>query len=256
MPSIYQAFFLFCCSILFSSCFVPREVIRIAPDESERVFWHQGQAIAEAQLDNIIARAAYSHANRDYLVFDVEVFNESDQPCLLSPENFSLTTAQNLRLRAADPEKEMFALDMNSSRNEARAKNWAVAGGVALATAAVVAAVSSDGADNIDGLVGDGYNAVDASLDLAAGVANIAWGLSFHNDPVLSVPANVLPPIGSYDFWQSVALRRTTIMPGSSIRGLVAFPRNKQRTAGTLLLDVPLECAVFRFRFTQMNFQP
>lgn len=256
MSSLYHAVIFCCLSLLLSACFAPRQVIRIAPEESEKVFWHQGQAIAEVEENQILARAAYSHANRDYLVFDVEVFNESDRSCLLSPENFSLMTAQDLRIRAANPEVEMFSMDMDASRREALTKNWAIVGGVALVAGAVAVAASSDGEGaTTNGYVDDSYDVVDAGLDLAEGVSMVAWGLSFRSDPVLSVSPDVLPEIASYDFWQNVALRRTTIMPGASVRGLVAFPR-KTATEGSLLLAVPLECAIFSFRFKQRNFQP
>ena len=256
MSSKRYTFFLLVCSFLLSSCFTPREVIRIAPERSENVFWHQGQAIAEAKQENIITRAAYSHANREYLVFDVEIFNESNRPCLVSPEDFSLTTQQSLRIPAADPEKELFALEMDASRKEARTKNWAVAGGVALATAAVVTAVATDGGDVVgDNLLGNNYNLLDATLDVADGVAMVAWGMTFQNDRILSVDPDVLPEAGSFAFWQDVALRRTTIMPNSNIRGLIAFPR-ETTTPGNITLDLPMECTTFSFRFTQTNFRP
>jgi hypothetical protein len=255
MTSNYYAFLLCCLSLFLSGCFTPREVIRIAPGQSENVFWYQGQAIAEAQMNNITTRAAYSHANRDYLIFDVEVFNDSDRPCLISPENLSLTTQQNVRIPAVDPETELFSLEMEASRREANAKKMAVAGGVVLATAAVVAAVSSDGDNAISNDFGDNYDLVDASLDLAEGATMVAWAINFHNDPVLSVSPDVLPEAGSVAFWQDVALRRTTIMPNSNIRGLVAFPRTAT-TTGNLILDIPLQCAHFSFNFTQKTFQP
>lgn len=231
-------------------------MIRIAPDSSESVFWHQGQAIAEAESRGILARAAFSHANWEYLVFDVEIFNETSDRCLVSPENFSLTTDQNVLIRAADPDKALFTMEMDASRREANAKNAALVGGIVLAAAAVVAATSSDGGDAAtDGYVDDTYDAVDASLDVVEEAAMAAWGLSFYDDSVLSVPTNALPAIGSYDFWQNVALRRTTIMPNGSIRGLVVFPRASS-TEGGIVLAVPLECGSFTFRFTQMNFRP
>jgi hypothetical protein len=215
------------------------------------VFWHQGQAIAEDKRDSMIARAAYSHANRDYLIFDVEFFNESSYPCLVSPEKLMLITDANFQLRAADPERILFAAEMDASRREARTKNWAVASGIALTTAAVVAATSSDNDDAVDDF---DYDAVDATLDAAEGLSMVAWGISFHQDPVLSVAPDVLPTTDHPAFWQDVALRRTTLMPGAQIRGLVAFPRATDAPAFTL--DMPLECTHFSFRFTQRIFQP
>ncbi|MEM6379707.1 MAG: hypothetical protein AAF705_16005 [Bacteroidota bacterium] len=256
MPSKLYTLCLLSFILILNSCIAPREVVRIAPEQSENVFWHQGQAIAEAQQENIIARAAYSHANRNFVVFDVEIFNESNRPCLISPEDFSITTQQNLRIKAADPEKEIFALEMDASRKEARTKNWAIAGGVTLAAAAVVAAVATDGDDVVtDNLLGNNYNIVDATFDIADGVAMVAWGMTFQNDRILSVDPEVLPEVGSFAFWQDVALRRTTIMPKSNIRGLIAFPR-ETTTPGSLTLDLPLECTRFSFRFTQKNFRP
>jgi hypothetical protein len=242
-------------SILASSCFTPQQVIRISPAPSENVFWHQGQPIAEDKRDSIIARAAYSHANRDYLIFDLEFFNESSQPCLITPEQLTLRTDGNFQLPAVDPERLLFTAEMDASRREARAKNWAVAGGVALASAAVVAAANSDSADEETAAWDESnYDEVDAAADVAESLSMIAWGVSFQQEPVLSVTADVLPHTDDPIFWRQVALRRTTLMPGAHIRGLVAFARATD--AADFTLQVPTECTSFSFRFVQRVFQP
>lgn len=240
-------------ALMFSGCFTPQPIVRVAPEASENVFWHQGQAIAEQKIDSIVGRAAYSHVNRDYLVFDVEFFNETSSPMLIDPAMFYLRTPANFQSRAVDPERIIFSMEMDASRQEARAKNLAIAGGVVVVAAAVAVATSDDGdGDNNDYV--DNYTTADAIIDVADGVGMIAWGLTFHQDPILSVSPNVFPETNDVLFWQEVALRKTTLMPDQNIRGLVAFPRLDDNNAFSLI--APIEEKRFDFLFEQQLYRP
>lgn len=239
-----------------SACVVPQKVIRVEPDQQENVFWYQGQAVAEKKQESIVVRSAFSHANREYLIFDVEVFNEGDQPILVSPEVMSITSTSGSKRRAADPENMLLSMEMQQSRQEANAANAAIAGGVLLVGAAVAVAVSDDGenlSDNDgDGWVDDTYDAADVIVD--AVLPAISIGLSFHQDPILSSPVDALPAPDEAYFWQEVVLRRTTLRPNEHIRGLVAFPRLDDTRE--LTLEVPVEREDFIFKFVQRLYQP
>ena len=245
-----------CYLLCFSSaCVVPQKVIRMEPDTQENVFWYQGQAIAEKKQDSIISRAAFSHANREYLIFDLEIFNEQSRPILVSPEVMTLASETGAPRRAIDPEQMLLSLEVQESRREADAANAAIAGGVILVGAAVAVAVS-DANDDSDG---DGwtndvddFTAVDVVTEAVLPAAVIA--LDFHQDRILSSPVSSLPATDEILFWQDVVLRRTTLRPGEHIRGLVAFPRFDE--VRELILTVPIEREQFVYRFTQRVFQP
>lgn len=240
--------------LLSSGCFTPHQIVRVAPEAQENIFWHQGQAIAEKKQDSIIVRAAFSHAEHKYLLFDVEVFNEKETPILVSPEALSLLTPSKYHLPAIDPEAVILSMEMRASQQEANAKNAAVAGSVILVGAAVAVAVSSDDSPNYED--NDTDEAVYDALSFTADVVlpAIAWGVHFHQDPILSEYPEALPSPQELIFWQDIVLRRTTLRPGESIRGLVAFPRydNTQQ----LELIFPIEQDEFRFLFTQKLYQP
>lgn len=238
-------------SLLLTSCFTPQKIVRIAPQEQENIFWYQGQAIAEKKQDSVIVRAAFSHTDRKYLLFDVEVFNEKDVPILVSPEVLSLKTPNNHQFPAIDPESIILSMEMRASQKEANAKNAAVVGGVVLVGAAVVAATSDNGSGNDNSYDSDDYDALDFAADV---VPSIAWGLSFHQDPILTEYPQALPTSEQIPFWQDIVLRRTTLRPGESIRGLVAFPRFDNTNA--LELIIPIEMDNFLFLFTQQLYQP
>ncbi|MEL7375971.1 MAG: hypothetical protein AAFN65_03355, partial [Bacteroidota bacterium] len=141
--------------VLASACFTPEAVVRIQPEQSENVFWHQGQPIAEQVQNNIMMRAAYSHATEDYLVFDIEVFNDGLSAILVSPEQFMLTTPRrNLRIPARNPEEVMLGMEIDASRKAANSKNAAVLGAVAMIGAAVAVA-SADNAVEAESGVAD-----------------------------------------------------------------------------------------------------
>lgn len=240
--------------LLLTGCFTPQKIIRIAPEAQENIFWYQGQAIAEKKQDSVIVRAAFSHSDRNYLLFDVEVFNEKDSPILVSPEVLSLKTPSDYLLPAIDPEAIILSQEMRASQQEANAKNAAIVGGVVLVGAAVVAATSDSDADSDtdSDYDSDDYDALNFAADVV--VPSIAWGLSFHQDPILTEYPESLPTADHISFWQDIVLRRTTLRPGEHIRGLVAFPRYDN--TATLEMNVPIEKDNFRFLFTQRLYQP
>ncbi|MEM8584089.1 MAG: hypothetical protein AAGF87_07470 [Bacteroidota bacterium] len=245
-------------SILFlaTSCFTPEAVVRVQPERSENVFWHQGQPIAEQTQDGIMMRAAYSHATREYLVFDIEVFNDRRTAILISPEKLTLTTPSgNLRIPARNPEEVMLGMEIDASRKAANAKNAAVVGAVVMIGAAVAVASADNAAAAesgvTDNLVDDVYEATTFISDVGL---PLAMAISFRQNDPLSTPIEEIPGTDNYYFWQDVALRRTTLRPGESTRGLVAFPRSDD--FNQLVLEGSVEDVYFSFLFEQRLYQP
>ena len=252
MKTAYSLFVLLSlASLLWTGCFTPRTVIRMQPDESENVFWSNGQAIAEQIQDSVIARAAFSHATPEYLIFDIEVINQGGSSILVAPEDLYIATPQNFQLPAIDPERQLLSMEIDASRQEARAKNTAVATGLIAAGAIIAVAATSDG-DAGDGDDFDDYDAVDAAVDVA--IPALYLSTAFRQEAVLSAPISALPLPYDPIFWSDYTLRKTTLRPGESVRGLVAFNRFDQTDRFELAL--PLEELKFRFSFEQVLIQP
>lgn len=237
--------------ITFNGCFSPRAVVRVEPDETEAIFWSHGQAIAEQKQEDIWCRAAFSHANQEYLVFDLEVINESEQDVLVTPEQLFLATPTNFQLPALDPERILLAMEVDASRQEANAKNAAVATGVVLVGAAVAAALSDNDNDGDNDTSSEEYydDEVDAGLVVDAAIPALYLATGFANEPPLSAPVDALPGTADPLFWSDFTLRRTTLRPNERIRGLVAFPRYDDTES--FFLHVPIAEQNFRFYFRQ-----
>lgn len=238
--------------LLLTGCFTPRVVIRMQPGESENVFWSNGQAIAEQVQDSVIARAAFSHATPEYLIFDIEVINQSGSSILVAPEKLFIATPQNFQLPAIDPERQLLSMEISASQQEARAKNAAVATGVIAAGAIIAVAATSDGDSGNEDDYDDDYDVVDAAVDVA--VPALYLGAAFRQEAILSSPISAIPLPFDAIFWSDYTLRKTTLRPDDSVRGLVAFSRFDQ--TDRFALTLPLEELKFKFSFEQVLIQP
>lgn len=248
-------------ALLLSSCYTPQAIIKVEPNVSENIFWYQGQPIAEAKKDSVITRAAFSHVNGQFFLFDVEVFNEKDTPILVSPEMMSLYVSKEFRIPAMDPEKIILSKAIKASKDEARRKNNTIIAGVVLVGAAVAVAANNSNNDNDSD--NDDYqssyyeddNYTDENINTLTDVALplIAMSVDFHQERILSTQINTIPSTEHISFWEQATLRKTTLRPGESIRGLVAFTRH---SSSQLSLHIPIQKTEFEFLFNQQSYQP
>lgn len=258
-------FYLFALAISLSSCAVPQAVIRMEPAADQQIRWDYGQAIIEKSVDSLFGRAAFDHAEKEFLVFNVDVTNLSQGDQLVAPEQFYLTTPTGSRFFALDPEKELFSMEVRENVREANAKNAAVLAGV-VAAAAVTALVVSEIKDNKD----NNNNNNNSNNNNNENRNNNRDNTNF----LLSVPlvfnsgsadrSIVQPNIGNFEpnlpttndrsFWMDYTLRKTTLAPGEKARGKVLFRR--QDALKDFLLMVPIEQSVFSFGFKQKVFLP
>lgn len=254
-------FYLFVLAISLSSCAVPQPVVRMEPAADQNIRWDYGQAIVEKSVDSLFGRAAFDHAEKEFLVFNVDVTNLSQRDQLVAPELFYITTSTGTRYFALDPEKQLFSMEVQENVREANAKNAAVLAGVAAAVA-VTAVVVSEIKDNKDNNNSNNNNTENRN--------NNRDNTNF----LLSVPlvinsgsadqSNAQPNIDNFEpdrpttedrgFWMDYTLRKTTLAPGEKARGKVLFHR--QDALKDFLLMLPVEQSVFSFGFKQKVFQP
>lgn len=255
-------FYLFVLAISFSSCAVPQAVVRMEPAADQKIRWDYGQAIVEKSVDSLFGRAAFDHAEKEFLVFNVDVTNLSQRDQLVAPEQFYITTPTGARYFALDPEKQLFSMEVQENVREANAKNAAVFAGV-VAAAAVTAVVVSEIKDAKDNNNSNNNNnnenrnnnqnnsnfLLSVPLVINSGSAN----QSIVQQNIDNFEPN-LPTTGDRGFWMDYTLRKTTLAPGEKARGKVLFYR--QDTLKDFLLMLPVEQSVFSFGFKQKVFQP
>jgi hypothetical protein len=256
-------FYLFVLAISFSSCAVPQAVVRMEPASDQKIRWDYGQAIVEKSVDSLFGRAAFDHAEKEFLVFNVDVSNLSQRDQLVAPEQFYLTTTTGTRYFALDPEKQLFSMEVQENIREAKAKNAAVLAGV-VAAAAVTAVVVSEIKDNNNSSNNNNNNnnnterlnhqdntnfLLSIPLAINAGSAN----QSIVSQNLDNFEPN-LPSTGNRNFWTDYTLRKTTLAPGKKARGKVLFRR--QDTLKDFLLILPVEQSVLSFGFKQKVFLP
>lgn len=256
-------FYLFVLATSLSSCAVPQAVVRMEPAADQKVRWDYGQAILEKSVDSLFGRAAFDHAEKEFLVFNVDVTNLSQRDQLVAPEQFYITTATGTRYFALDPEKQLFSMEVQENVREANAKNAAVLAGVVAAAAvtAVVVSEIKDAKDNNSSNNNNNNNEhrnnnqdnTNFLLSVPLVINSNSANQSIAQQNIDNFEPN-LPTTGDRGFWMDYTLRKTTLAPGEKVRGKVLFRR--QDTLKDFLLMLPVEQSVLSFGFKQKVFQP
>lgn len=225
----------------FTACFSPRSIIRMEPDEQHYFEWNYGRQVVFTSDGDLTAKVMYDTHTKKYLIFDVEIINNGQEKILVSPEKWwiePIPPVGKQALFALDPEAEILNLDIKTSRQEAAAKNAALAAG-AVAVAATVAAATSDNSNSAQSDSGsDTY--VILGTDVYAPFVPV------------TAPASVLPP--EREFWESFALRKTTVPPTYKVGGKVVFPRHD--AASKLRLHLPVNGHDLQVTFQQRLIKP
>ena len=222
-----------------TSCFSPGKIVQIKSANNESVKWNYGREVILAHNGPFEARIFFEEFTKEHLLFDVEVVNTGDREVLLNPDDIYLLTNTGEKVRAFDPEKEIFGEQIERSKQEARSKNAALAVGAVAVAAVVTAAVVSDGEG--EGNSNDSNEILDNTLDTYV-LLNAAP----------PPPLIYLPP--SIDFWKDYALRKTTLEKNYKVGGKVVFPRVDHAIGLTLV--IPVGGVELRGHFTQRLFQP
>ena len=252
-------FYSFVLALSLCSCAVPQAVVRVEPTADQKVRWDYGQAIVEKSVDSLFGRAAFDHAEKEFLVFNVDVTNLSQRDLLVAPELFYITTSTGTRYLALDPEKQLFSMEVQENVREANAKNAAVLAGVVAAAAvtAVVVSEIKDAKDNNNNNNNENRSNNQSNTNFLLSVPLVLNSSSADQSIVQSNIDNFepnRPTTRDRDFWMDYTLRKTTLAPGEKVRGKVLFSR--QDALKDFLLMLPVEQSVFSFGFKQKVFQP
>jgi|GEM_PF-2667048 len=235
------AFFLF--SLLLGSCASPY-VARLEPKDETSVYRYGEKLVTKADGQAEVT-VSYYDSSPKYVVFHLGVKNTGDAPFNFDPATCLLVGDAGPVQQAIDPEVQLLATDLQTIKDIRSNQVFAIASVAASLTGAVLAGTGGVGrADALFygetalyaagdlGYVMDGYNPED---EVVRGVITPLNG----NEPA---------PNSRY-FWLDYAFRITTINPGQSAFGKIAFERNDAAT--NLLFKVAVQGKEFTFPFSQ-----
>lgn len=142
-------------SNIISSC-TTTSVMRIRPIEQESIM-DGGKEIVKQEKDGVKVVVSYDGSFQQYAVFDVEIFNHTEQPLRISPKDFSFFPLDENRqnLRSADgqyilgsegiePTEKINYVQHEMARQEAKIKRARVVNTV-LMVGGIVALIASSG---------------------------------------------------------------------------------------------------------------
>jgi hypothetical protein len=220
-----KIFLLICLSNLMLSC-ATTSVMRLRPVEQESVF-DGGKQIVKQEKDGIKVVASYDGRYEKYLIFDVEVFNNTNQPITVSPKDFTCLpldeNRQNLRSQdgryiysyeGVEPQEQMNLIRHEMANQDAKIKRARVVNTV-LFVGGIVALIASSG-NRSEGAWRTAQVA-ETVVQVAQVKRIIDHGNYYSKMENLDRDAKV---------WSQENFRTTTIPAGSSMRGGVFLEAN------------------------------
>jgi hypothetical protein len=242
-----------------TSCFAPKPVLRFKPEETNTT-WEKGKEFVSYKRGEYQIHSSYYGYNDKYIIFDIEIVNNKGDEFLVAPEDIKLyqgvwdNTKQSviydsIPVRAIDPEAELLNIDLENSRAEASRKNSQVAVAAIFAAAIPLAIVATSGdmhsSNNYQRSISN-TEMVDAGIDLAIGTTAIKQ---------VSQENQIVSLNDSKFNWEASSLRKTTLSPGYSIRGLVFFPV-PSINCRKISFDVPTPNGNVTFKYDYILYYP
>jgi len=242
-----------------SSCYSPKPVLRFKPEETKTT-WDKGKEFVCYKNGEYEVYSSYYGSDDKYIIFDIEIVNNKGEEFLIAPENILLypgiwdsqkqcTIYDTIHIQAVDPEAEILKIDLENSKAEASSKNAQVAA-IAIFSAAIPLTIVASANDykhprNYNSSVSNS-EIVEAGTELALGTTII----NHDNQENQIVSLN-----DTKNTWEASSLRKTTLSPGYSIRGLVFFsiPDIKYQK---IKYNVPIPGGVITFKYDFLKFYP
>jgi len=233
--------------------------MRFKPEETQTT-WEKGKEFVSYKNGEYEVHCSYYGNNEKYILFDIEVVNNKGIEFLVAPEDIKLYSGQwdnmkqsvvydNNPTSAIDPEMELLKIDMENSRAEAALHNSQVAA-VTIFAAAIPLAIAASTSDynnrDYDETSISNSELVDAGVNLALGTTAITE--INHENQIISLS-------DSKNLWEAASLRKTTLSPGYSIRGLVFFPIPDIHIR-KIQFDVPIPTGVISFKYDFLLYYP
>ncbi len=239
-------YFLALISFLFASCSSPY-VVRLEP-QAENVSYRYGEKLVAQTDGQAKVTVSYYDSSPRYVVFHMEVENTGTTDFDFDPATCILVGDAGPVQQAIDPEVQLLAMDLQAVKEVRAAEGLAVAG-LAITVASTAVAVANG--------VTDTYFYGDAVINSASDLSFVVQGNDVEDDIIRGVTLpfdGEEPAPNNRYFWLDYALRITTISPGKSAFGKIAFARND--AAENLSFKVTVQGQEFTFPFSQNLFRP
>ncbi len=234
----------------YESCMVtPRPVLRLHPLVPEpEIKWLQGKEYVKLETEESILYLAFYKQYRDYVAFDISIFNRSDEPILIQPERFyfkplSIIVEKSRKISldtvyAVDPEQKLLEIDKTLASRDA-----------AYATAL-------------------GYDILGSFFDVTYHLATLGKEKTEEEKQTeelqdqtrelnrlyrdVEYEKTVSKLESERSLWEFKAIRKTTLPPGFSLHGLIFFPIKYQ--AKEIQLNFPVGSNIYSVNFQQSSF--
>ncbi|MGB3776759.1 MAG: hypothetical protein WA960_00265 [Tunicatimonas sp.] len=223
---------------LTTACFSPKPILQLQTSGAPSA-WFYGKEVLTREVDDVRVSLIFDRWVGNELVFAAEIINRSSDTVLVAPETFFYetfrqgdTTALSNVHRALDPEREIMDIERTISRERAHRRN-ALVFDVALTAVVLTAELATQG--HSDGEIGNNGGGVDVYFNSGS-----------DNDIVFLNRVR--------QQWAYQALRKTSLPPGTALRGNVVFIDQPEAVSYTVY--VPLEDRILSFNYRKQIIQP
>lgn len=217
--------------LLLSSCASTITRFRIEPQSGD-IARIDGRAVTRAERNGIVVVASFEREDMEFIAFDIEVKNKTNQPISVNPADFQYAllgsaqdTLTDFRLsdgtlvrQAADPSYETGRVEVKQKKEQKRLKTAKIVN-----TVLFVALIASDVATSNRSRNYNEWRHNRINHDVAWQALNMKRAIDY------GTFANRMQ---RYDYevhrWRDLAMKATTVAPGESVRGLIYLPKIPQ----------------------------
>ena len=114
--------------LFFQSCFGPKNILKLQPEEENVGKWLYGQQFVADTLNGIVYEVGYERCQNEQYWFNFTVTNRSNIPILIDPSEFRLQGYNGYRelikeITALNPENEILSIEKSLTKAGTREAN-------------------------------------------------------------------------------------------------------------------------------------
>lgn len=217
---IFSSIFLFLLissAFFLTNCYVPPASIMQLTPEHINLEWFKGKQVSTLTNDSVTIQLSFDRTENNNYLFDVEIFNNSENNILVNPELFYFKTLESTNNKrdsasitnALDPEKAILELQKAYSLHQSNVETqnmFNVFGNLLLLASQTKAIITND--TYLEEEVNEHTQRMKED-ELLDNVRNEKIERSLSSSKYL---------------WETLALRKTTLKKDQSINGKVFFP--------------------------------
>lgn len=250
---------LFCASLLWLVGCTP-SFYHLRPASGD-IAWIEGREVTRVEKNGVVLVASYEFEDPNHLVLDVEIKNRTAAPLLVDPNDFFYfpfeSKGDTLRnkynhfyastYRAADPEQKIEQATLDIKRQKQRLIASSILNGVLLA-----ATIASD----IHSSNRNDRSWVHRANNRYAHAQAYNFIIQKQIADVHLQKARTEQLQHERGNWQEMALRKTTLPVGESVRGLLFLPKDSRASYLWLNYETPADSTAMQVKFLQEKVKP